>query len=86
MRRNVVSCIENSPIAAKLSKPQMLSINYISIAGYDLSQVKQSPINFMIKEQKKAALQVMAQICSGEHSGVLSVIANEHQTIEKIKQ
>jgi hypothetical protein len=60
MRRNVVSCIENSPIAAKLSKPQMLSINYISIAGYDLSQVKQSPINFVIKEQKKAALQVMA--------------------------
>lgn len=86
MRRNVVSCIENSPLAAKLNKPQVLSINYISISGYDLTQVKSSSTNFIVKEQKKAALQVMSLICSGEFSSVLKVIANQHDTIEKIKQ
>jgi hypothetical protein len=39
-----------------------------------------------VKEQKKAALQVMALICSGEFSSVLKVIANQDDTIEKIKQ
>jgi hypothetical protein len=37
MRRNVMTCLENSPLAARLTKPTMLSINYISLHGYDVS-------------------------------------------------
>ena len=56
MRRNALSCIENSLLATRLQKPTMLSINFISMQGYDLSAVKSSPCNFIVKEQKKAAL------------------------------
>ena len=55
-RRNVMTCIENSPLAARLTKPNMLSINYISLHGYDLNTVKSSATSFIVKEQKKAAL------------------------------
>lgn len=60
MRRNVFTCIENSPLAARLQKTQMLSINYISMSGYDLTQIKSSSSAFIAKEQKKSALQVMS--------------------------
>jgi len=53
-------CIENSPLAARLTKPTMLSINYISLHGYDLTSVKSDSTPFIVKEQKKAALQVMS--------------------------
>ena len=40
MRRNVLTCLENSPLATRIVKPVSLSINYISITGYSLKQVK----------------------------------------------
>lgn len=85
MRRNTFSCIENSPLAPRLQKPMQLAINFISMQGYSMDSVKSSSQNFIIKEQKKAALQVMSMICSGEFSNVLKVIANQAETIQKIK-
>lgn len=40
MRRNTFSCIENSPLANRLVKPAMLSINYISMSGYAIDSIK----------------------------------------------
>jgi hypothetical protein len=75
-RNNPWACIENSPLSSRQQKPHMLSINYISMQGYDLSQVRSNPQNFIVKEQKKAALQVMSLICQGEFSSTLKIIAN----------
>jgi hypothetical protein len=85
MRRNTFACIENSPLASRLQKPMQLAINFISIQGYSVDALKTNAQNFIIKEQKKAALTVMSMICSGEFSNVLKVIANQAETIQKIK-
>jgi len=37
MRRNVITCLENSTMAPRIAKPQTLVINYISLAGYELT-------------------------------------------------
>jgi hypothetical protein len=50
MRRNTFSCIENSPLANRLAKPHVLGISYISMQGYDLTQVKSSATDFIVKE------------------------------------
>ena len=50
MRRNVMTCLENSPLATRLNKQQQLAINFISISGYDMSQVKGSPSSYIAKE------------------------------------
>lgn len=38
------------------------------------------------QEQKKTALEVLSIICSGDFSSILKVIANQQQTIEKMKK
>jgi hypothetical protein len=63
----------------------MLGINYISLQGYDMTTIKANPNDFIIKEQKKTALEVMSLICSSEFSNVLKVVANQEDTIQKIK-
>ena len=40
MRRNVLTCLENSPLANRIQKAQTLSINYISVTGYSLKSVQ----------------------------------------------
>jgi hypothetical protein len=76
MRRNVITCIENSTLAPRIAKPQTLVINYISLAGYELTQIKARPVDLIIKEQVKAALIVIAHVCSPEFSMILKTIAN----------
>ena len=85
IRRNVLTCLENSPTAARLEKPQTLGINYISITGWDLPKFSSNVSEYILREQKKTALEVMSTICSGEFSSALEVIANQPETIEKIK-
>jgi len=80
-----MTCLENSPLAGRASKVHQLAISYISIAGYDMSQIKGSASSFIAKEQKKAALEVMSLICSGDFSSALQIVANQKETIEKIK-
>ena len=41
--------------------------------------------DFIQREQKKTAMEVMSLICSGNFSSALKVIANQKETIEKIK-
>lgn len=50
MRRNVLTCLENSPLANRLNKPIQLGINFISISGYDLTQVKGDYAEFIQRE------------------------------------
>jgi hypothetical protein len=85
MRRNVLTCLENSPLANRLTKPVQLAINFISVTGYDLTQVRGNYAHYIQREQKKTAMEVMSLICSGNFSSALKVIANQKETIEKIK-
>lgn len=39
IRTNVVTCLENSPLLNKLSKPRAIGINFISIMGYDATNL-----------------------------------------------
>jgi len=47
MRRNVMTCIENSPLANRLSKTNFLGISFISITGYETSLIKGNPQTFI---------------------------------------
>jgi hypothetical protein len=80
MRRHVLCCLENSPLAARQSKRPAFAINYISLVGYKLtestSMVAKRTQNFIASEQKKTALEVLSKICSGNFSSVLRVISN----------
>jgi hypothetical protein len=49
MRRNVLTCLENSPLAPRILKPQSLCINYISVTGYDVSKVKGRYASMVVK-------------------------------------
>ena len=86
MRRNVLTCLENSPLAPRILKPQSLCINYISVTGYDVSKAKGKYSSMVVKGQKQTAMDVMSLVCSGEFSSALKVIANQRETIDKIKE
>lgn len=75
MRRQVLTCLENSPLSLKFSKQPAFGINYISLLGFDLSHVGEH-VNYIKQEQKKTALEVLSIICSGDFSTILKVIAN----------
>lgn len=85
MRRHVLTCLENSPLATKFTKQPAFAINYISILGFDLSKVGDF-LPYLKQEQKKTALEILSIICSGDFSSILKVIANQEKTIEKIKK
>lgn len=38
MRRHVICCLENSPIATKQFKKPVFAVNYISLLGYKLPE------------------------------------------------
>lgn len=63
MRRNVMTCLENSPLSTRIQKPQSLSINYISITGYNLKQAKGKYADLVNKSQKKTAMEMMSHVC-----------------------
>jgi len=39
MRRHILTCLENSPLSTKFTKPPSFGINYISLLGYDLTKI-----------------------------------------------
>ena len=39
MWNDVVTCVDNSPLVAKFNKPKALGINFISIMGYNVSNL-----------------------------------------------
>lgn len=86
MRRHILTCLENSPLAIKFTKQPALGVNYISILGFDMSKMGSDFINTIKQEQRKTALEVLSIICSGDFSSILKVIANQQQTIEKMKK
>jgi hypothetical protein len=85
LRRHLVSCLENSPNSTKFNKQPAFGINYISLLGFELSKIGEY-LSYIKQEQKKTALEVLSIICSGDFSNILKVIANQSQTIEKIKK
>jgi len=58
MRNNIVTCLENSPNSIKFNKPRALGLNFISIMGYNVSNIG-SLSNTIIEGQKVAALEIM---------------------------
>ena len=86
MRRNALTCLENSPLATRILKPQTLSINYISVTGYNLNNVKGKYADLVNKGQKKSAMEIMSFVCQGEFSSALKVLSNQKETIDKIKE
>ena len=85
MRRTILSCLENSPLASKFQKQLMMSINFISLLGYDITKVGNYQ-RHLKQEQKKTALEVLSLLCSGEFKSILKVISQQPQTILKLKQ
>lgn len=89
MRRHVLCCLENSPLAARTAKRPAFAINYISLLGYKLQEpsntLARRTQNYLASEQKKTALEVLSKICSGNFPSVLRVIANQKDTNDKIK-
>lgn len=65
MRRHVLTCLENSPLATKFTKQPAFAINYISLLGFDLSKVGDF-LPYIKQEQKKTALEILSIICSGD--------------------
>jgi hypothetical protein len=90
MRRHVLTCLENSPLSTKFTKQAAFAINYISLLGFDLSkqpwQGDQSLARQIRQDQKKTALEALSLICSGDFSSILKVIANQPDTVEKLKK
>ena len=86
MRRNALTCLENSPLSTRFLKPQSIAINYISITGYMLKTAKGKYSDLVNKSQKKTAMEMMSLVCQGEFSSALKVIANQKETIDKIKE
>jgi len=39
MRRHVLTCLENSPLSTKITKPAAFAINYISLLGFDMTKI-----------------------------------------------
>jgi hypothetical protein len=76
MRRHILTCLENSPLASKFTKQAAYGINYISLLGYDLTKIGDY-VSYIKQEQKKTALEVLSIICSGDFSNILKVIANQ---------
>ena len=69
----------------KFNKTLTLCINYISLLGFDMSK-SSDHVGYIKQEQKKSALEVLSIICSGDFQQILKVIANQKQTIEKMKK
>jgi hypothetical protein len=80
-----MSCLENSPLANRIGKKQTFSINYISVTGQRMDKMTADMQKYVLKLQKKSALEIMSIICSGDFASVLKVIANQKETIDKIK-
>jgi len=61
-----------------------MALNFISVTGYKAENMG-GVSTYMKSEQKKTALEVMSLICAGNFSSALKVIANQDETIDKIK-
>lgn len=89
MRRQVISCVENSPLVNRFTKPPAFAINFISVLGYAFdettSKVLKRAQNHVQAEQEKMGLEILAGICSGNFPSVLGIIANEKRSVEKIR-
>lgn len=82
-----MTCLENSPLAVWVGKKNHgFALHYITLTGYDCSKTAGSYHKMILRDLKKTATEAMAQICSGDFSSSLKVIANQHETITKIKE
>jgi len=61
-------------------------VHFISITGYNYSLTSGSYHKLILREQKKTATEAMAQICQGDFSQSLKIIANQYETVAKIKE
>lgn len=76
VRKNVVTCVENSMLSTRFEKRLCMALNFISITGYKAEGMSGYG-QYMKGEQKKTALEVMSLICAGNFSSALKVIANQ---------
>ena len=84
LRKGVVTCLDNSPMLNLLKKQKFFAINYISVSGYDVSNLGNF-CAYIFDTQKETALQVLLQFCSPEYTKTLKVIAFQEDTLSKIK-
>jgi hypothetical protein len=84
MQNNFVSCLENSPLYNKCTKPRALGINFCSIMGYDLSTV--GNIEITINEMKReTSSKILGLLFRGQFPNTLSKIATNKEYIEFVK-
>lgn len=75
-RKQVLSCIETSPLAPKCNKPKAIGINFISLMGYNVEKVGNYN-QYTVEQQKETSLEILSQFCGGEFASTLKVIANQ---------
>jgi len=84
MRNNFVTCLENSPLSNKYMKPRALGINFISIMGYDISNVGNID-NSIIEMKKNTAAKVLGLLFKGKFNNTLTQVAVDNTYTEYIK-
>lgn len=76
-RKNVLACLENSPLVNRLHSRKAFGINYISVAGINLGELDSNRMTkFVLKQQKSSALEVMSLIFGGRFDSVQKTVAN----------
>jgi len=83
-RKGVIACSENSPLVSLMKKPKYLALSYISVMGYDVSNLGNYCAH-IVGAQKETALQVLSQFCSGDYAKTLQVLATQQAILDKIK-
>eukprot|EP01022_Parablepharisma_sp_SALTPOND_P015993 TRINITY_DN22_c0_g3_i1.p1 TRINITY_DN22_c0_g3~~TRINITY_DN22_c0_g3_i1.p1 ORF type:complete len:4095 (+),score=552.02 TRINITY_DN22_c0_g3_i1:5895-18179(+) len=83
-RKGVIACAENSPLVTLMKKQRHLAINYISVTGYDVSNLG-NYCAYIVGTQKETALQILSQFCSGDYMKTLQVLATKQAILDKIK-
>ena len=83
-RKGIIACADNSPMIALMKKPKFFALNYISVMGYDVSNLG-NYCAYIVDTQKETALQVLSQFCSGEYVKTLQVLATQQAILDKIR-
>ncbi len=83
-RKGIIACADNSPMVALMKKPKFFALNYISVMGYDVSNLG-NYCAYIVDTQKETALQVLSQFCSGDYVKTLQVLATQQAILDKIR-
>jgi hypothetical protein len=84
IRNNSVTCLENSPLVNKYTKPKALGINFISVMGYDVLQV--GNINTSLHEMaRESSSKVLSLVFRKDFSSTLKAVSQDTHFVQFVK-